>query len=63
MKGWKTKTGAIIAAVGGALLAVADICPKPEWIPWVKFAGTGLLSVGGSLGVVGVAHKIEKTGK
>lgn len=63
MKGWKTKTGAIIAVIGGALLAGSQVCPDESLKSWIIFAGTILASAGGGLGAYGIGHKIEKNGK
>jgi hypothetical protein len=66
MQGWKTKTGAIIFAIGGALLAASQVVPdfpSPFWANMCKFVGTILSAGGGSLAGVGIAHKIEKAAK
>ena len=63
MTGWKTKTGVIIGVIGGAMLASADMCPSPTWIPWLKFAGTLMAAAGGGLGIYGVGKKIDRQGK
>ena len=63
MTGWKTKAGIITGAVGVALLAGSQVSPNPDMAVWLKFLGTLIAAGGGSLGVYGVAHKVEKAGK
>lgn len=58
--GWKTKTGAISAALGTALLGAAQVT-SPEISPWMILAGTILTGFGGALAGVGIAHKVEKS--
>ena len=52
MKGWKTWAGAGFMAAG----AVLPYLGYPE-------LGAAVMKVGGALGVVGVAHKIEKAAR
>lgn len=60
MSGWKTKTGTVLLATGSILLGSADLVPAPTVMPWLKFIGTVLTGIGGSLTAWGVGHKIEK---
>lgn len=59
---WKTKTGAIMTALGGGLLAGAKFImgTRPDIALWLGLAGTVLFTSGGSLAAVGIGHKIEK---
>ena len=63
MTGWKTKTGIIIGVVGSALLSSANVCPIPDWIPWITFIGTIITAIGAGLGVYGLGSKIDRQGK
>jgi len=54
MKGWKTKVGTILAALGGILEGA------PGLFPYQELVGKILLAVGASLATWGIAHKIEK---
>lgn len=68
MTGWKSKYGGIAMAIGGALLACAQVVPEPvgesSSLKLIfMLAGTFLTVGGGSLLGVGVAHKVEKNGK
>jgi hypothetical protein len=56
MKGWKTWAGAAIIGFAGTLQFLDPSFPT---IDMSKMAEV-LLYIGGSLGLVGVAHKIEK---
>lgn len=60
MKGWKTKTGAIIGAIGVTITGASEMVPIPEISPWLKFAGFLLTGIGGALATWGIGHKIEK---
>lgn len=60
MKGWKTWLGMGITVLAGALMSLGKAYPE---IQWAEPVGDGLLLVGGSLGIVGVGHKIEKAGQ
>jgi hypothetical protein len=64
MKGWKTLTGSIVLALGGALYAVGEtassMLPMAGWPVYAKLAGILLTTFGGGLGVVGVGHKVVK---
>ena len=61
MEGWKTKAGFFIGAIGGALLAGAEVAPNPNLAIWLRFFGIILMSFGGGTMGYGIAHKIEKT--
>lgn len=52
MKGWKTWVGAGIVAAGAFVTALG----YPD-------VGKAIVALGAALGLVGVAHKIEKTTK
>lgn len=62
MGGWKTKTGGVLTALGGGLMAGSKVVPPNELQleGWLAFSGTILMAVGGSLMAYGVAHKGEK---
>jgi hypothetical protein len=60
MKGWKTKTGAILTAVGGILATASSGCPVPEWGPWFQWVGGVLGSVGVALMGYGIGAKVER---
>lgn len=60
MLGGKTKTGAVLLALGVAIYNTVDICPVPAWIPWIKYVGSIACAVGGALGLVGIGHKVDK---
>ena len=58
MKGWKTKAGAVLIVLSGIVEAL-----KVSGLVDPELAGgiaTLLIYIGGALGVVGLAHKIEK---
>lgn len=62
VQGWKTKWGAIVVALGGALLAAAQAVP-PQYLEisgWINFAGVLLSAAGASLLGVGLGHKADK---
>ena len=62
MRKWQTKTGSITLAVGGALLAAAELLgSEPAIKLWVQVAGTILVTFGGSLMGHGIGRKIERT--
>jgi hypothetical protein len=63
MQGWKTKWGAIIAFAGVITEVGSEACPYEPARPWFHFAALILGGGGGTLGLVGIAHKIEKAGK
>jgi hypothetical protein len=60
MKGWKTKTGAALLAIGSVAPGIADACPNPEMATWILFAGKLLQGLGAALTAYGIGHKIEK---
>lgn len=60
ISGWKTKYGAIIVAVGMALLGASEVAPNVDVGTWMKFIGTILTGFGSALTAVGIGHKIEK---
>ena len=62
MTGWKTKVGAILVAVGGALAASSEAVPPGyvELSGWLKFAGILVGAVGTGFLGVGIGHKVEK---
>ena len=68
IKGWKTVTGSIAVALGGALLATAEIAMHniqyltAAWPVWLKMLGTLLATFGTGLLGYGVAHKFKKVG-
>ena len=51
MKGWKTYAGALLIALSGGL----------NYLGMTEEAAL-VLQIGGALGIIGVAHKIEKAG-
>jgi len=61
IKGWATKTGVVIFAIGGALLASCEMCPVDTGIGWLKFIGTLLTSLGGAMAGLGIARKVERS--
>lgn len=65
MTGWKTKVGAILIAIGSALVAGSEAVPpgNVELSGWLKFAGVLIGGVGAGIGTVGIGHKIEKNGR
>ena len=58
--GSKTKTGAILLAVGVAVYQTVDLCPLPAIVPWIKYIGSIICAVGGALGIVGIGGKVDK---
>lgn len=60
MKGWKTNTGAGMGAVGGVLVSMADSCPLTDLVYWIRFVGSILVALGGSLAVYGLGDKINR---
>ena len=67
MTGWKSKWGAIIAAIGAALTAAAQVSPEvmlgnTMLSDWMQFAGILITGFGTALLGVGIAHKVEKAG-
>ena len=62
MTGWKTKWGGITAIIGGLGLCMSAITFDPFCIDGTKFAA-GVTAIGGGLELIGVGHKIEKSGK
>jgi hypothetical protein len=60
MTGWKTKTGAILTAVGGVLTTSADGCPVPDWSPWLKWIGGVTAGLGVALMGYGIGDKVER---
>jgi len=58
--GWMTKVSAGLGIVGATCFAGAEVIPDPSLAPWLRFAGTIFLGLGGSGGLVGVARKVEK---
>ena len=60
MKGWKTKTGASLTAIGGIMTTAADGCPVPEYGPWLKWLGGIMASVGVALMGYGIGAKVER---
>ena len=62
MTGWKTRGAAIIFALGTSLVGAAEVAPTIDIGVWMKFAGTILLGFGTALGLIGIGHKIEKSG-
>jgi hypothetical protein len=58
--GGKTKTGAILLAVGVAIYQTVDLCPLPAMVPWIKYIGSLVAAAGGALGLVGIGGKVDK---
>jgi len=58
MRGWKTWTGMALCAIGGILKTIGSAGVIPA--PLANEIGDLLISLGGPLGAIGVAHKIEK---
>lgn len=58
--GGKTKTGAILLAVGVAIYQTVDLCPMPAAVPWIKYIGSLVAAAGGALGLVGIGGKVDK---
>lgn len=58
--GWKTKTGLITTAIGGALVAAAQFAPSESVKVWCSFIGTLLVTFGGAFAGYGVADKVVK---
>ena len=59
MKGWKTKTGAILTTLGGVLVSSAESVSDEVGV-WLALAGKVLMAVGGPLAAWGLGHKIDK---
>jgi hypothetical protein len=60
MLGGKTKSGAVLLAVGVAIYNTVDLCPVSEWVPWIKYLGALISAAGGALGLVGIGGKVDK---
>ena len=60
--GWKTKTGAVLIAVSGILMAMNPVLPAAlgPYAEWFKFAEVILATAGAAFMGVGIAHKVEK---
>jgi len=59
-KSWKTNTGSIALAVGGALLAGAQVIGDSEYKTWLNLFGTILVTFGTGLMGYGVADRVNK---
>ena len=55
-----TRAGVMIFLLGKVLSANAEVCPIPEWIPWLKFVGQIIEGLGMGAGGIGIARKIER---
>ena len=51
MNGWKTNTGAVIAALSQLLVALNVVSPD---------MGDTITTVGGALATIGIGHKLER---
>ena len=60
MEGWKTWTGAAVIFLSGGLMSFADLLPQYYWLSSIAQA---IMSAGAALGLVGLGHKVEKSGK
>ena len=54
VSGWKTITGMVLVAVGGAMQAIVPLFEGQHEIAKL------LMTLGAALGGIGLAHKIEK---
>jgi hypothetical protein len=63
MKGWKTKTGAILLSVGAFLSSTSELIQDPDIFMWMDFAGKTILGLGTSLTAWGLGHKLDKNKK
>jgi hypothetical protein len=60
-KSWKTNAGSIALAVGGALLAGAQVINDSEYKTWLNLFGTIFVTFGTGLMGYGVADRVSKT--
>lgn len=64
MKGWKTKVGLLLIAVGEATKGLSATMAAPELAPEIYLKiGEVLVYAGGIMTAWGVAHKIQKAGE
>ena len=54
ISGWKTITGMVLVAIGGAMKAIVPLFEGQHEVANL------LLTLGAALGGIGIAHKIEK---
>ena len=61
--GWKTKTGAVLVALSGILMAVSPVLPVAlgPYAEWFKFVEIIMATAGAAFMGVGIAHKVEKS--
>jgi hypothetical protein len=60
MTGYKTNTGAVLVAIGGVMVSMAEGCPISDLVYWIKMGGSIMVAVGGALAVYGIGDKIER---
>jgi len=58
--GTVTRAGVLLFLLGTGIAANAEICPIPEWIPWLKFIGKIIEGLGMGAGGIGIAREIER---
>jgi hypothetical protein len=58
--GYKTNTGAVLVAIGGVLVSMAEGCPISDLIYWIQMAGSLMVAIGGALAVYGIGDKIDR---
>jgi hypothetical protein len=60
-RSWRTNTGVILGALGGAILTAAQLLtPFPKYKIFAEVGGTLLATFGGSLAAYGIGYKIER---